>query len=123
MGGAQKYQAGSRFLVRVPVLTHAVGFGSESDTNSNCSSLAWSASFPSSSYKLYPRRRDKRIFHDAVAGKTLASYPGRLGGEKRPGIHCMRMREYFSKFSVKFYVKSQSQKLACTEVNYRWSIR
>ena len=22
----------------------------------------------------------------------LASYPGRVGGEKRPGIHCMRMR-------------------------------
>ena len=22
----------------------------------------------------------------------LASYPGRLGGEKRPGVHCMRMR-------------------------------
>ena len=26
VGGAQKYQAGSRFLVRVPVLTYAVGF-------------------------------------------------------------------------------------------------
>ena len=39
---------------------------------------------------------------------VVASYPGRLGGEKRPGIHCMRMRENFSKFSVKVYVKYQS---------------
>ena len=66
--------------------------------------------------------------HLSLHGSTparvhVAPYPGRLGGEKPPGIHCMRMRENFSKFSVKFYVKSQSQKLACTEVNYRWSIR
>ena len=50
-----------------------LAFGSESDPNSNCSSLAWSASFPSSSYKLYPRRRDKRISRNAVAGKIHAA--------------------------------------------------
>ena len=42
------------------------------------------------------------------AEMAIVSCPGRLGGEKRPGIHCMRMRKNFSKFFVKFYVKSQS---------------
>ena len=54
---------------------------------------------------------------------NISLVPSHLGGEKRPGIHCMCMHESFSKFSVKSYVKSQSQKLACTEVNYKWSTR
>ena len=32
----------------------------------------------------------------------LASYPGHLGGEKRPGIDCLRMRDQFRYISVKF---------------------
>ena len=31
----------------------------------------------------------------------LASYPGRVGGEKRPGIYRLRMRERFRYISVK----------------------
>ena len=27
----------------------------------------------------------------------LASYPGRVGGEKRPGINCLRMRDHSQK--------------------------
>ena len=49
------------------------------------------------------------FWNESIAvGGAVASYPGRVGGEKRPGIHCIRMREIFSKFSVKFYVKYQS---------------
>ena len=48
-----------------------LAFGCESDPNSNCSSLAWSASSPNSSYL---QRRDKHIFPThAVAGKTHAA--------------------------------------------------
>ena len=28
---------------------------------------------------------------------SLASYPGRVGGEKRPGINCLRMRDHSQK--------------------------
>ena len=28
---------------------------------------------------------------------TLASYPGRVGGERRPGIDCLRMRDHSQK--------------------------
>ena len=45
----------SRYLRYIRTL---LAFGRESDPNSNCSSLAWPASCPSSSY---PRRRDERI--------------------------------------------------------------
>jgi len=31
----------------------------------------------------------------------LASYPGRVGGERRPGIDCLRMRGRFRYISVK----------------------
>ena len=72
MGGAQEKTAGPRFLVRVLVLEvyTLLAFGRESDPNSNCSSLAWPASCPSPSY---PRRRDKRISCNVVAGKTHAA--------------------------------------------------
>ena len=32
-----------------------------------------------------------------IAYKTLASYPGHVGGGKWPGIHCLRMRDRFRK--------------------------
>ena len=32
-----------------------------------------------------------------VGGVTLASYPGRVGGERRPGIDCLRMRDHSQK--------------------------
>ena len=35
------------------------------------------------------------------AMKLLASYPGRVGGERRPGIDCLRMRGRFRYISVK----------------------
>ena len=44
-----------------------LAFGSESNQNSNCSSLAWSTSCPSSSYL---RHQDK---HNVVARKTHAA--------------------------------------------------
>ena len=31
----------------------------------------------------------------------IASYPGRVGGEKWPGINCLRMRGHFRYISVK----------------------
>ena len=34
-------------------------------------------------------------------GVLLASYPGRMGGERRPGIDCLRMRGRFRYISVK----------------------
>ena len=34
-------------------------------------------------------------------GDDLASYPGRVGGERRPGIDCLRMRGRFRYISVK----------------------
>ena len=34
-------------------------------------------------------------------GLNIASYPGRMGGERRPGIECSRMRGCFRYISVK----------------------
>ena len=34
-------------------------------------------------------------------GEEVASYPGRVGGERRPGIDCLRMRGRFRYISVK----------------------
>ena len=34
--------------------------------------------------------------------QQVASYPGRMGGEKRPGINCLHMRSQFRYSSVKF---------------------
>ena len=64
---------GRAFSFASPYLRMLLAFGSENDRNSNCSSLAWSASCPSSSYKLYPRSRDKRMSRNAVTGKTHAA--------------------------------------------------
>ena len=35
------------------------------------------------------------------AQPAVASYPGRVGGEKRPGIDCLRMRGQFRYISIK----------------------
>ena len=37
----------------------------------------------------------------ARAFPVVASYPGRVGGERRPGIDCLRMRGRFRYISVK----------------------
>jgi len=36
-----------------------------------------------------------------ILGLPLASYPGRVGRERRPGIDCLRMRGRFRYISVK----------------------
>ena len=73
VGGAQKKPPGHAFSfasLYAGCIRTLLAFSRESDPNSNCSSLAWSASCPSSSY---PRRRDKRITRNAVAWKTHAA--------------------------------------------------
>ena len=36
-----------------------------------------------------------------ISAYLLASYPGRVGGERQPGIDCLRMRGRFHYISVK----------------------
>ena len=66
-GRSSEKTAGHAFSFASRCIRILLAFGRESDLNSNCSSLVWPASCPSSSY---PRRRDKRISRNAVAGKT-----------------------------------------------------
>ena len=46
-------------------------------------------------------QRGNAMCCEVAAQGTLASYPGRLGGEKRPGIDCLCMRGQFRYISVK----------------------
>ena len=49
-------------------------------------------------YKVYTQFSQAE---ETVVWEQLASYPGRLGGEKRPDIDCLRMRGQFRYISVK----------------------
>ena len=93
-----------------------LAFGSENDPNSNCSSLAWSTSCPSSSYKLYPRNRDKRISLNAVAGKTHAA----SASEMHISLH-----DYIDKNTLVFWcnVRLKSIALAIIIICVRFPFR
>ena len=65
------------------------------DTSSASASTSASVSPPSATSDVWK-------YIEKSAESNIASYPGRVGGERRPGIDCLRMRCRFRYISVKF---------------------
>ena len=61
-----------------------------------------------------------------VGQPWIASYPGRVGGERRPGTDCLLMRDHSQKTWKPVYVRKLSVKLICIRLMYfpcHWKIQ